>query len=545
MTMVQRFSWNWVWIGLFVVGFGVFFVGMPKFYDDYMFMVRLRPWFEAQGVVYPENGGNVLSSGFPCLMVVDTWAEAYAIDNIRIAQLLLPICLIFPKWVNSMVIAIIWGIIVYLIFKAAKIDNKKSLLVPAGLALLLYGLPWCDHFGAIAYQFNYVLSGFVFMLLLFYAGVFGHLDKRASYPTKGWLQMLGAFAFGVLGGLMHEGFAVPVVCALVVLVIFYPRFRTLKNLFIICGVAVGAAVLLSVPGMRERAAVSASSQNGLEHTLRYLGRDGWAGTLFYLSLAFGLLKQKSLRPALSPLTVFAIVNGLVTLAIAAYTGRAGRLFFWMNLVYIIGILYLWRSCFSLHKRIWRATAKAVSAVLLIAVYLNLGYADYYALEYRRLQKEVMTDYVSDPDKFFFGDCRIFKDQSPLVGYMMHTKFHYAGMFNVRWFFDLGEERKPHDEVIFPTSFRTLTADSGKPVPGDGKIRELDGYYFAKAEDITQDYTPSEPLSAWVDFGKGYVHVLAEAHRFRSEADGKEYVWIIPDTDWYVTHFKTIKGVKVK
>ena len=59
------FSWNAVWIALFVAGFGFFFIGMPKYYDDYMYMVHLRPWFASQGIDFPENGGDVFRAGIP------------------------------------------------------------------------------------------------------------------------------------------------------------------------------------------------------------------------------------------------------------------------------------------------------------------------------------------------------------------------------------------------------------------------------------------------------------------------------------------------
>lgn len=57
--------WNVLWLLMYLVGMGVFFVGMPKYYDDYWYMEHLRPWFEAQGVMVPENGGNIFSGGFP------------------------------------------------------------------------------------------------------------------------------------------------------------------------------------------------------------------------------------------------------------------------------------------------------------------------------------------------------------------------------------------------------------------------------------------------------------------------------------------------
>ena len=83
-----RLTGNIVWISLFAIGIGLFFIGMPKYTDDYWYMMHLRPWFESQDIIYPEDGGNILRGGIPFREIWATWSEHYGNDNIRFGNLL-------------------------------------------------------------------------------------------------------------------------------------------------------------------------------------------------------------------------------------------------------------------------------------------------------------------------------------------------------------------------------------------------------------------------------------------------------------------------
>lgn len=38
------------------------FIIMPKYGDDYWFMLQFKTWFESQGIQYPEQGSNYIAS---------------------------------------------------------------------------------------------------------------------------------------------------------------------------------------------------------------------------------------------------------------------------------------------------------------------------------------------------------------------------------------------------------------------------------------------------------------------------------------------------
>lgn len=61
--------WNGLWLLLFFIGTGIFFIGMPKYCDDYWYMFHLQPWFESQGIDVP-SGGDIFRFGIP-------WEDIY------------------------------------------------------------------------------------------------------------------------------------------------------------------------------------------------------------------------------------------------------------------------------------------------------------------------------------------------------------------------------------------------------------------------------------------------------------------------------------
>lgn len=55
---------NYLWILLYAGGLGAFLIGMPKYTDDYWYMAPLKIWFDAQGILNLDEGGNIMTSAF-------------------------------------------------------------------------------------------------------------------------------------------------------------------------------------------------------------------------------------------------------------------------------------------------------------------------------------------------------------------------------------------------------------------------------------------------------------------------------------------------
>lgn len=543
MPVLRRcFSWNAVWIALFVAGFGFFFIGMPKYYDDYMYMVHLRPWFASQGIDFPENGGDVFRAGIPWGGILDTWREHYGDDNIRLPNLLIPFFLLFPKWVGSGIMTLLWGWTVMTLLRLTVRDWRHSPLVPVSLALLTFCMPWRDYFGAMDYQFNYIFSAWMASRLLLWSGC-GKTAPKAGRAGI-WRRVVTGVCLGFVVGICHEGISVPVAVGLATVALCFRSRREAGTFAAVAGLAAGAALLLSVPGMRHRSAELVEAQS-LMWVFRNLHVEGTALWLYLALAAVTLIRRSKRRQLVSPGQVFLSVNIAVSLAILCYCGLAvRRACFWLDFVCIAGTVDLLRINLGTRARRYDAAGIALAVALLAAVYVHLAAVGVAALKLRKLHAEVIREYVENPEGNMFGDIQTLRELSPLTGYMPDYRFHVTGMFNVRWYYGFGEGYWNGCEIIFPSRLRYIDAVAGEPVPGDGKIRKAGNFYFARSEDLPLDIAKDMSVSLWMDFGKGYVHVLSGAYPFRSEKDGREYVWIIPGTDWYVTHFKKVRGIRV-
>lgn len=535
-------SWNAVWIALFVAGFGFFFIGMPKYYDDYMYMVHLRPWFASQGIDFPENGGDVFRAGIPWRGICETWFEHYGNDNIRLPNLLIPFFLLFPKWFGSGIMTLLWGWTVVTLLRLTAHGWRYSPLVPVSLALLTFCMPWRDYFGAMDYQFNYIFSAWMASRLLLWTGCGTTAPKTGRVSM--WRSAAAGICLGFAVGICHEGISVPVAAGLAAVALCFRSRRQAGTFAAVVGLAAGASLLLSVPGMRYRSSDLVEAQN-LIWVFRHLQMDGTALWLYLILAAMTLVRRSKRRQLVSPRQVFISVSTAVSLAILCYCGLAvRRACFWLDFVCIAGAVDLLRINLGRRSRRYGVAGTVVAVPLLAAVYVHLAAVGAAALKLRKLHAEVISAYVGNPESNMFGDIETLREQSLLTGYMPDFRFYATGMFNVRWYYGFGEPYWNCCEVIFPSVFRYIDSTSGTPASADGKIRKAGNLYFARSEDLPIDTSEDMNVSLWMDFGKGYVHVLSGAYPFRSEKDGREYVWIIPGTDWYVTHFKKVRGMRV-
>lgn len=537
---ISGLTWNCLWIFLFIAGFGAFFIGMPKYYDDYMFMVHLRPWFAEQGVEIPENGGNIFKWGIPWDAIFDTWVEHYKEDNIRIPNLLITFFLMFPKWLGSGLMTLLWGWTVISGFKFSAVNWRYSPLVPPAMALWMFFMPWRCYFGAMDYQFNYILSTWMALQLLLWLRRCEIYNNGLSSPQ--WTRFISGFCFGIVAGMCHEGISVPLAAGLFMLVVCR-RIRDVRTYGAICGLIIGAIVLLTVPGMRYREDHLIHSQN-LLWVIQNLKMDGVAMWI-YTVLLFLTIVRKGWKCLINDrIILFVCVNIIVSLSILFYCGALGRACFWLDFICITGSIYIFRMNFKKCTEKYSATGIIIAIPILMSVYVHQMAVGYYSLKLRKLQQEVMCRYVDNPEGYMFGNI-LTLDKAPLVcGYLPDSNFVYTAMFNVRWYFNFGQKYWKCCEVIFPEELRYIDGTQGDQVAGDGSVREIAGIYYAPLESVGgRGIADNDYVSLWMDFGKGYVHVGCAANVFRSERDGKEYVWLLPAFDWYVSHFKMIKRIR--
>lgn len=527
--------WNGVWIFLFIAGIGIFLCGMPKYNDDYWYMWRLRPWFAAQGIDNPENGGNIFTAGIPWLEIVATWHDHFMSDNVRLGNILAPFLLLFPKWVGSGLVTLMMVGIVFMSFRIAGIDWRRSPMVPLALFAWTFGLPWRNHLGGLDFQLNYVFSSWLALLMIRF------IMQRGRGKISVGKVCIG-FALGVLAGMSHEIVGIPLLIGTVSLVLYSKEYRNVCMYMIILGLAAGVGVLVSSHDILMRFYNKAPKER--DSWIRMFNlRDSCPFAVMVGLLVWSLMKKRlrsELRKSIMLFFGAYIVGSLLIIYVAFIPGRV---WFAVNVVIIIVCMRFmrlnWKSAWNEYK-CWNMS---IAAVLLITIYVHLATVDYYSLTFRVWQREQIEKYLRNPDAQFFGKVLTLDKISPLAGYLPEEGFYAKSMLYVSGYFGFGRSRTPDEEVVVPEELRAVNGNSGNRMK-DGEIREVSGFYFAPIG-TNPERSETYGVMVDVDFGKGYETMWAFATYFTSEADGKRYVWIAPHLSWTQSHFCEIYSMRLK
>lgn len=526
---------NVLWLLMYLMGMGVFFVGMPKYYDDYWYMEHLRPWFEAQGVMVPENGGNIFSRGIPWSGIWDTWREHYLTDNIRLPNLIMPFLLLFPKWVGSGLMTLLWGVSVFTSFRLAGIDWRKSCLVVPALFMWTFMMPWGDHFGVMNWQLNYIMPISIALVYVLYVGK----EEKTSLRNRVVVVLLGFIV-----GMSHEGISIPVLAGILGQSLISEGEERKRRLWGAAGVFLGIVLLASVPGTAVRLA-SRLGQKGLGHLIYQLRTDIMPFLIFVITVMAVYWKHKpECRKLLHDrILIFCAVSAIGSLGVAVVTGYLGRGWIWMDVGCIIGCLKLWREfCRIRVNGKHNISVPVMLVIMLVMMFSHLVLVDYHALKLRTMTTKMLNWYTEESSPTFFSGYRTMNNMPLMCGYLPEARFpNYVGYMYEYYH---GTQEMPQGArlpIIFPEELRYVDDTTGRQLDGETDARVTGGYYYAPDKGYVADiWTEGE-----IDYGNGPEGMTAAVFPFISEKNGKRYVWIIPDVGWIASHTKEVKGINLK
>lgn len=532
--------WNGLWLLLFFVGMGVFFIGMPKFVDDYWYMAHLRSWFELQGITVPEEGGNILRYGIPLEGIVETWRQHYVVDNIRLPNLIIPFFLLFPKWIGSGIMLLLFAGCVFLVYRLAGIDWRMSQSVPISICGWMFLMPWSDHFGSMDYQFNYILSSWVALQLMLYL-------KRRALKVKVCCvsrDFIFALLLGFITGICHEGISVPFIAGLSVVIVLFRPWRNSGSIAAAVGLVLGICFLFMCPGMRSRCTDISSFETAWCYATIF--QVDWLGMYIMFFTVLACLFKKRLRRAMyNPIPIFAVVNACIVFAISCATLTSGRSSLWLNTMAMTFILFMLARCTQHKARVVGYLYRGISVLGLVAVYVHLVYVDYYSLKFRAVAAEVAEDFSKHGELYQFGDVKTLEQMPLLCGYMPDQEYYKSLCWGMRSYYGLTASDIRERCRVIPHELRAVGDNDGEEIPGGGFRRLGDYLYIPACNIVNKNDLLVQRADISIDFGKGWTNCGSSALLFTSEKDGKEYVWLVPNTDWYVSHFKRVKRIRLK
>ena len=534
---------NAFWMLVFAVMLGVYMIGMPKSGDDYWYMNGLQAWYMGQGILYPDGGGDVFSYGIPWDAIRSIWEHHYLTDNLRLANLVAPVVLLFPKWMGSGIAVLCLLVGFYKFGKISGIDMRRSALVPLGIVLLTFVMPWRDMMGGVDFQLNYFISTWLSAILI--SRAFSRNDKgRSGGITVGLL-------LGLLLGSWHEGFGLPVACGLTGSAVMDKGMRRGDVYGAVVGLLTGSLYVLSGPGMISRMTDQVGS--GVEILssgfVLYVGLPSIAicGLFVWAWRRIGFR-----RIVHDPLTVFCLVSGAASCVIMVSTASYCRGGWWFYLMLCFLAVYLLRKGGVMSEYTVRNVVLWVP--LLVVAYVHLGACGYYTVKLRGEIKRQFDEWVSAPYRSRFGSLAQLSDYQWTCGYISvgvtHLPLYDAP---VAWLtHDITDTSHYFDGGYadmrggIPEALRYVKADSGRmvcevsgDVPGIEGLQEKDGYLFMKEAGDFEEELRRKDISCSLrmleingDKARPYWQVS-----FVSEGDGKRYSYFRPQAGWYKSHFE--------
>lgn len=558
--VISRYvSWNVLWFVLFGVGMGLFLVYSPKVTDDYWYMNHLQSWFAEQGILYPEGGGNIFKYGIPFRDIITIWEQHWEMDNIRLGNLIAPVFLLGPKWFSSGLMLIVLLAWVYMLGKFVGLDLKRSALVGLGLSLAVFVLPWREQFGSLVFQLNYVggcLFGVLVLRELF-------MDKSAACAT----DIIKMFGLGFVTFWWQEAIGFPLLIAVGVLLLCYKRFTNLHNFSLIFGLGCGIIMILLCPGMNDRTNNSlflSESETSLGNLLMI-----WIGRLSFIDLPyvwipavlvavtglFASIKVGFGRIWADPKTVLCVTSAAVSVIMMQETGSQYRGGWWYYLMVCVGIVYFLKSGFGDFWSRYRLGNCIIWCPFLLGCYIHLASVGYVVAQVRKDIERCFYEGIENPEKNRFVKYAYMYD-FPLAALYMPFSWKFVEYYDTPliWYrYGISTPWNYRSAPIefgrggIPVRLRNVTSGSGTLLEGDWGVRTIEGHLFRPASEKEIEETASEellyiPYLARVNFGKR--DGIAEVHGilFRSEGDGKIYMYIRPCFDWYVMHFKTLREI---
>lgn len=520
----------WV-LAVYFLLFGFFLTAMPKFSDDFWFMQFLRPWFETQGVVNPTDGGNILKAGIPRDLVLDSWRWRRACDNMRLCNMVVIVLLLLPKWLGSSVALLSWAYSVMKGFRLAGVDWRRSALVPPALLGYCMILPWYENMGSLVFQFNYVVATALSVWLL--VRVLRGAGRGRRY---GLCTVLLAF----IVGWWHEGFGVPMAVGFMALMILD---RTRSNrivLMCIVMLCVGVAVNILSPGMTMRLARDSHDVNSVRfQQLKDTWVVQWLFIIDMAMLAVMLCFRRYRRRLLADRVIWIMAAVcLSSVSIFILSGpvlRAG----WLCAFFSVPLWMASVRALFAGKSLRMPHAGMVSAVL-CGVILTAGLLmlDTQVVRLYRQIDRMMTKFKSDPTRqYVFDDCPP-EAERPL--FMLCVPTFISTITSTKQMGDYMTGIPGRCVYAIPSELEYATPGLGIPLKGNAGFRNCRGHIFAPYDG---PITTMSPGFAMIDYGKGYTNVWSTFQIFRSRADGRRYVYIRPVVNWYVAHFKKIRGIE--
>lgn len=519
--------WNVLWLMALTVGIGIVLFVMPRNLDDYWFVKEMRWWFVQQDILETDGGGDVLRYGFPWHDILKEIEFRVTIDNARLGNILVLPFLFLPKWVGMVPVMLSWLYIMRSSFRLSRVDWRTSPMVPAAVFLWTFFIPWRDSMTSVVFAFNYIIPCALACALLM--SLFHGHGRR----------LIKVVLLGFLTGWWHEAFGLPIAAGLLTLVLVDRRWRNRLTFSALAALVTGTLMIVCAPsfGVRTGSTVNVYISEILRKmpAVMVMTAPYW---LYVCIFVFRLIRRKAMRE--KALLVMMVVSGAVPVIITLVTYTQSRIMFWTECAAVIGLMTLfgrWKPFGSIRAGL----VKGVMAALALLASIHLAYADYFTFRIRHEYMSALAQYRQNPESAAFVDVINSQTLPMIVLNMPDVLMFNSDMYQFNAYLD-SDEPKLH---VVPRELRRATMETGEAIGGNMEARVLNGRLYTPVPEGLEVPMHGMASEFDADFGDGYKKYSIWFVSFRSEADGRDYVYVHIYTSWYNNHFRRLRGFRYR
>lgn len=456
---------------------------------------------------------------------IQEWHE----NNIRLVNMLFPImATTLPRWIICALSGVMVVIFLTLVIKLSNISLSRILPATIMVAMIVLILPWWDSIAVMDYAFNYVWGSAIGLSF-----VYVFFNKKSKQDNLFFPLILSLFT-----GLTHEGLSIPLVCGLLMYIVFNIRQVSKKQWLMLLLLVIGLMLLMTAEGKTAR---SEPTFNRSLNTwiFRLVYHNPMLIILCFVAIiAWWRNGIKFIAEILHKPLLCYIIASIIVYLISVSVFLTARVAWYGTLFSIIAIFNIWNDYIAKDKFGVSYKAGLYSIIIAIILIAHMVVTDVYAYKVREQTRYITKEYVKEPEKTIYYD---FIDEQTVpifaLGKVKASNWTYDWELKCfsRYY---GNENQPIKVV--PVS--VLDFDESKAV----KLKGNNPFYIYKNHVMASVASIKENDVFMLDF-YALTDRIAYPHKVRFTAEnGKEYYYcyiFFYELQYYIDRLKSVDKVE--
>ncbi len=496
------------------ITFALLFYFTPAVSDDLEYLLP-----------YKNSVGEV---NFSFMTFLDQFIKEWHENNVRLANILFVLMsTTLPRW---LICALSGTFVAVFCTLAIILSNIKiSRILPATLIIssIVLLLPWWDSIAVMDYTFNYVWCT---VLGLFFVYVFFRKNKKREMM---FLSMLLSF---VVGG-FHEGLSIPLICGLLLYVLFNFSQISKKQWLMLLLLGMGLILLMTAEGKTSRSEPTFDRPLGtwiflLVYHNPMLIVLGIVAIIAWCKNGIKFIAEIVHKPAFAY-----IIASVVAYFISVSVFLTARVTWFGTIFSIIAIFGIWNDYIAKNK--FGVSLKAgLWSILIVAILIgHMIIVDVYACKVNEQTEFITQEYVKAPDSIIY--CEFLDERTVPVLALGKVK---ASNWTYNWEIKCFSEYYGNEEQlvkVVPVSVKDFDEKKAQKLKGNNPFYLYNNHVLASVDSLKDGDVFLMDFYALTDR-------LAFPHKIRFIAEnGKEYYYcyiFFYELQYYIDRLKSVDKV---